>query len=179
MSTTTERLIRLVEKGEVNSQACAGRVLGVTASRVQQIAAKEGLTFPGGPQKNTLISWPCPGCGVAREMWTERRSTPPPVLCKPCSAASHQVTLTCETCGKERTVARSERKSKTNLCRPCYLKADRPRMVALGRAHHNKFQEYCHRGHLLAETRRKSAGRYYCRLCSRENSRRYYAKKAK
>ncbi len=180
MSTTTERLIRLVERGEVANQSCAAGVLGVSHQRIQQIAAAEGLTFPKSPQKNTLISWPCPGCGTKREMWTKQRQSATAVLCKPCRVASHQVTITCEVCGKERTIPRSESPYKSTLCRPCWLEADRPRMVALGRANHNKFQEHCHRGHLMAEERRKSGGRYYCRRCNSENSLRYYyAKKAK
>ncbi len=181
MTTTTERLIRLVERGEVANQACAAGVLGVTASRVQQIAAKEGLTFPKGPQKNTLISWPCPGCGVKREMWTSKRHHSPAVLCKPCRKASTRITRTCDACGTERTFPRSQRKSKTNLCRPCYLKADVPRLAELGRANMGKRNDYCIRGHLMAEARRTtSKGRRYCAPCSRENSLRYYyAKKAK
>ncbi len=180
MSTTTERLIRLVERGEVVNQSCAARVLGVTHQRIQQIAASEGLTFPKAPQKDTLISWPCPGCGVKREMWTHRRSNSTAVLCKPCRKASHQRAITCEACGKEWTVPRSARASKTNLCRPCYLKAAAPRLAAVGRANRGKFQEYCQRGHFMAEERRESGGKYYCRLCSRENALRYYyAKKAK
>ncbi len=130
MSTTTERLIRLVERGEVNSQSCAGRLLGVTRARVQQIVAKEGLKLGVKPQPNTLIEWPCPDCGKPVQMWTRARH--------------YRKTARCASCSTRRA----------------------------------KEQEYCHRGHLMAKTRRRHPnGATHCLLCNRINAREYYQRK--
>ncbi len=173
--TTTERLIHLIDKDAVVNQACAADVLGVSKQRVSQIVKKHGLSLGQRKQPDTLISWPCPGCGAKREMWTRRRNNRAPVvLCKPCRAKEYRVTVKCDACGNERTRYRSELKHlKSNLCRPCHFIAHRPRMVALGRR--NKFQDYCKYGHLLAETRRQDkGGAYYCGECNREHSRAKY-----
>ncbi len=126
MSTTTERLIRLVERGEVVNQACAGRVLGVTRERVRQIVAQEGLRLGRKNQPNTLIEWPCPDCGKTMRMWT-----------------------------KDRNVQR------TGMCVRC----------ASGR----KKQDYCKRGHLMAETQMwRGDGNRYCGACNRLHAHEQY-----
>ncbi len=130
MSTTTERLIRLVERGEVNSQACAGRVLGVTRERVRQIVNKEGLKLGRRVQPNTLIEWPCPDCDKPVQMWTRVRM--------------YRKTVHCASCRTRRA----------------------------------KEKEYCHRGHPMAETRRRfPCGATHCLSCNRINAREYYQRK--
>lgn len=86
MSTTTERLIRLIDKDAVSSQKCAADVLGVSKQRVHQIVHEEGLSLGRTLQRNTLISWPCPGCGAAVRMWTKARSVERTTYCRSCSA---------------------------------------------------------------------------------------------
>ena len=107
--TTTERLVRLVEQGEVINQACAARVLGVSKERVRQIVNAEGLALGRRMQPNTLITWPCPNCGKSVEMWTTQRNHRKGAYCPPC--ASHFGTLgqerrrvgrSCEVLGCER-----------------------------------------------------------------------------
>ena len=83
--TTTERLVRLVEQGEVINQACAARVLGVTKERVRQIVNAEGLALGRRMQPNTLITWPCPNCGTSVEMWTVRRQKRRSAYCTSCA----------------------------------------------------------------------------------------------
>ena len=84
--TTTERLVRLVEQGEVINQACAALVLGVTRQRISQIVRKEGLSLGlAKGQPNTLIDWPCPNCGTKVEMWTNRRNARSSAYCTSCS----------------------------------------------------------------------------------------------
>ena len=130
MSTTTERLIRLVEKGEMSSQACAARALGVSREYVRQIVNKEGLKLGRRQQKNTLIEWPCPECGKPVRMWTRNRS--------------YRKTAYCGSC----------RSSRFGGGVP---------------------KDYCHRGHLMAETRRRHPnGDTYCLLCNRMDAREHY-----
>ena len=84
--TTTERLVRLVESGKAQSQACAGRALGVSRERVRQIVKAEGLTLGHHTkQPNTLISWPCPACGKSVEMWTVWRQQRRSAYCTSCA----------------------------------------------------------------------------------------------
>ena len=82
--STTERLVRLVESGKAQSQACAARALGVSRERVRQIVNEQGLTIKRFYQPNTLISWPCPGCGRTVEMWSARRNNRKTAYCQSC-----------------------------------------------------------------------------------------------
>jgi len=60
-------------------------VLGVSRERVRQIVNQRNLTL-NAKQPNTLISWPCPGCGDEVSMWTATRNLRRTVYCKSCSA---------------------------------------------------------------------------------------------
>lgn len=166
---TATRLIRLIEKGGVSSQACAAGVLGVSRQRVNQIIAAEGLTLGKQHQPNIRIKWPCPSCGTTVKMWTSARNGRKTAFCRPCSRKrpDGNVSLVCQDCGKTRLLQRSAAAThKSTLCRPCWIKRDRPRIRALGKA---RLKEYCIHGHLLAETRRRWAnGKPYCLTCNRE-----------
>src|SRR3989304_5606128 len=71
---TTRRLVELVKAGKLVNQNCAAKVLGISRQRVNQIIQREGLKLGREQQPNTLISWPCPGCGQEVKMWTAQRN---------------------------------------------------------------------------------------------------------
>ena len=87
---TTLRLIQLVEDGKVINQACAAQLLGVSHQRVQQIVKAEGLMLGSQHQKNTLIEWPCPECGIAVQMWTVSRNLRQSAYCRACSTRARE-----------------------------------------------------------------------------------------
>ena len=87
---TTLRLIQLVEDDKVINQACAAQLLGVSHQRVQQIVKAEGLMLGSQHQKNTLIEWPCPECGLAVQMWTVSRNQRQSAYCHACSTRARE-----------------------------------------------------------------------------------------
>ena len=85
--TTSERLIRLVDRDAVRTQQCAADLLGVSYQRVQQILNAEGLRIGRGNQRNTLIKWPCPICGKPVAMWTNQRQRKRTAFCRKCAGS--------------------------------------------------------------------------------------------
>lgn len=202
------RVLYLISEGKVTTLTCAAQLVGVSRERVRQIVREEGILFQK-TQRNTLITWPCPQCGGEAQMWTKERNSKAatnPALCSDCRKGSGRFCRrghenppraknggcktcmndlrrtviayrTCMDCGKQVPITRGiaaqiklRGHPAPKRCQPCRIRKFVQANV----------QTHCIRGHLLAETRRRSTGGTFCVVCNRERSREhYYRKKAK
>lgn len=128
----SHEIVRLVQSGKFQTQQCIADRVGLSRQRVSQVLQNAGIQFGCTKQPNTLLSWPCPGCGATVEMWSELRNHYPldeRVFCVACRKLrrreAYWVTLTCPDCGKTREIPRSQaRHYKSPQCRSCWYKAD-------------------------------------------------------
>ena len=129
-SSTAVRLVELLATKPVQTQAEAGRMLGISRERVRQLVGALGLELNQRRPKSIVTCRSC-GAGTPRSA-AELRRLKHPDLCKWCAHTQRPrapVVVACRTCGRTRTYNQSAAKRRAgSLCRWCWEKGDgRPR----------------------------------------------------
>jgi len=120
---TRDRLLHLIQQGQVASQAGAARALGVSRQLVSRIVLAEGLDLriPRSAQLHVMY---CRACGK-RYVPSACSSAGVCLLCQ-AGAPRGNLEIVCPRCGSTRTMRPSSiRARKTALCKPCQSRMPR------------------------------------------------------